>query len=225
MIPFTLPSTLPGEVNTLSDTGGAAGTLAEVTDHCAAGLGLLISQYQNSPRLQALLCGYLDQVQAVERGLVGMYERSIDITRASGEQLDLLGRIVREARDGRSDDDYRRGIRVRLLINRSQGRHEELIAIVRLFEDMTTGVVRLRDYQPARIVVWVQAPAVNPSPEVFRRVRAARAAGVAVQTVTQPAAPTGRLFALGRTADKANITTGLGWTGDTRGGHLGHALS
>ena len=149
--PTTFPFAFPGDANSYSLTGGSDGTLAELTSHCESALSLLIGQYQDSPKLQALICGYADRVQALELGLVGVYERGLSIDRASGDALDLIGRILREARDGRADIPYRRALAVRILVNRSQGRLEDLIAIVRLFEDMDDepgAVVRIQDVPP-----------------------------------------------------------------------------
>ena len=240
-LPYALPSTLPGGLSlglslepSTSPTGGAAGTLALLSPaHCASALSLLIAQYADSPLLQALLCSYLDRLHEAERGIVQVYQYGLDVDRAQGDLLDLLGRVVRESRDGRADHLYRNGIRVRILINRSQGRIPELLAIARLFEVESPdapgdGSVVLREYQPARISVRVEsAPQINASSEIHRRLRRAKAAGVALQTVTfpHPDATTARLFRLGRAIDTANTTTGLGWTGDTRGGYLGHALA
>lgn len=237
-LPYSLPTYLPGPVpdsaNTTSDLGGAAGTLHELTSHCASARALILAQYKDSPHLLALLCSYVDRIQELETGIVAVYERAIDIENAEGDQLDLIGRIVREARDGRSDWQYRNGLRVRVLINRSQGRLEDLIAIVRLFEvmdDDPAAYVRIREPQPMRVTVHVAAaPSLNAPSEIHRRMLRAKAAGVALQTITHPtpAPSVSRIFALGAGAasvDKANVTTGLGWTGDTRGGHLGHVLA
>jgi hypothetical protein len=231
LLPYSLPTTLPGDaasayVNTLSPTGGSAGTLAEFTSHCESALALLIAEYQDSPLLQALICGYLDQIQAAERGLISIYERALSIADAEGEQLDLIGRIVREARDARSDDDYRRALRVRILVNRSQGRHEELIGIASLFEDGAQ--VLLQDVQPARIEVRINAPSINEPSAVHARLRRAKAGGVSLTTITHPDATAGRLFLLGRASGYAttNATTGLSTVSDTtRGGALAHALT
>jgi hypothetical protein len=229
-LPFHLPSEIPGYEATTSDTGGGAGTLHEVTDHVGGALALLIAQYQDSPLLRGLIGSYVHQIQDVEHGLVQIYQNALSIETAIGVQLDLIGRVVREARDGRTDDDYRRALRVRVLVNKSQGRHEDLIAIVRLFEDMDTsgGTVKVQDLQPARIEVRAEAPAVNEPSEVHKRVRLAKAAGVSLTTITHPEATAGRLFVLGRASAYAstNATTGLSWTGDTaRGGALAHALT
>lgn len=231
-LPYTLPTLLPGGSAvydvTADATGGGDGTLRALTSHCEAGKALLIAQYRDKPRIAALLCAYLDRVQSVDDATARLYEHGLSLETAQGVHLDLIGKIVREARDGRDDDSYRRGLRVRVLVNRSQGRIRDLIAVAALYEG--AGVtVRIREYQPARLVVYMGGIVSTDPDGLHKRLRQAKAAGVALQTVTHPAPPDGsRIFALGNgaaSADTTNTTTGLGWTGDTRGGYLGHVLA
>ncbi len=222
MPPFLLPSYLPGGYPAPSATG----TLGAIASVCASASALILSQYKDKPLLAGLLCSYLDRIQALDTATTTLYQIALSLDTAQGAHLDMLGRIVRESREGRGPAEYRRAIRVRVLVNRSQGRIEDLIAIASLFEDGAG--VRVREYRPARVVVWMTAPAVNPPATLHVRLRRAKAAGVALQTVTHPApAVAGRLFALGSGAasvSKTNLLTGLGWTGDTRGGRLAHVL-
>lgn len=231
-LPYTLPSLLPGDGSTYAvtadATGGGAGTLRALTSHCEAGKALLIAQYRGKPRIAALLCSYLDRVQAVDDATATLYEHGLSLETAQGVHLDLIGKIVREARDGRTDEAYRRGLRVRVLVNRSQGRIRDLIGIAALYEgDGVT--IRIREYQPARVVVYMGGIVSTDPDGLHKRLRQAKAAGVALQTVTHPAPPSGaRIFLLGNgaaSADQTNTTTGLGWTGDDRGGYLGHVLA
>lgn len=51
---------------------------------------------------------------------------------ATGFDLDRIGAIVGEARQGRSDERYRLWVRARALLNRSAGRVDDLLKILRL---------------------------------------------------------------------------------------------
>ncbi len=233
-LPYLLPSLLPGPLtaddgNATSATGGSAGTLAEYTSHAAGALALLIQQYQDSPLLQSLLNSYLERVQELESGLVGVYERALSVEDGEGVNLDLIGRIVREARDGRADYAYRLGLRTRILINRSQGRLEDLIAIVRLFEDMDTdgGTVRIQDVQPARVEVRADNTRINPLGEIHRRLRRAKAAGVSLQTIgtVAPGATPATAFRLVTVAEaESKSEIGLAPEDSSFGGYLSHVL-
>lgn len=233
-LPYALPMLLPGVGEaalspTTSDTGGSDGTLYALTSHGASALALLIQEYQDSPHLKALIRSYVDRVQELETGLASVYEFGLDVNTATGSALDLLGKIVRESRDDRDDEEYRRSIRTRILVNRSQGRIRDLIAIVRMFEGMddTGAIVTVREYQPARVTVHVGGVPVNAPEDIHARLLRAKAAGVALQTVTNDAAPAPEnVFLLGGAYDKTELSTGLAWAGgDSRGGYLSHVRS
>lgn len=235
-LPYTLPTTLPGAAVvpaavTTSAAGGADGTLHEVTSACDGGLALLIAQYEESPRLRALICSYLDRAQETDHGLVQVYELGLDVDAAEGEALDLLGRIVREARDGRADYEYRRGVRTRIRINRSQGRREDLIAIVRLFEEMSSdpaAKVRIQELQPARAEVRVDGSPVNRIRDIHSRLRRAKAAGVALQTMgleTGTRATAFRLIRASAYPQKSAIGLKCITDGTPAGGVLSHVLA
>ncbi len=241
-LPYALPSFLPGPVvdptNEADGTGGSAGTLREVEGGlCPEGQDLLLAQYQDSPRLKALLCALLDPAQEFDVAAVGMYERALSLDDAEGVNLDLIGKIVREARDGRSDYVYRRALRVRVLINRSQGRLRDLIQIVRLFEDMDLpgsdplAYVRIRSVQPKRLEVRIVSVPVNEAREIHKRLRQAKVAGDALTTMVLPS-PDGtiaRAFRFGRAADYPEKNTDQGFTSvlgpPPDGGYLLHALT
>jgi hypothetical protein len=55
-----------------------------------------------------------------------------DVDLATGVQLDRLGKLVGQVRNGYVDDVYRRYIRARIAVNRSKGKRADLIKIARL---------------------------------------------------------------------------------------------
>lgn len=81
--------------------------------------------------VQLLVAAFAAPAQDVENALQQLLlQRWIDT--AVGVQLDQLGEIVGQSRQGLDDDDYRRFCRARILTNRSDGRFETLIAIALL---------------------------------------------------------------------------------------------
>jgi hypothetical protein len=129
-------------------------TLTQTTDHTTEALANLLEQFKNSPKLAALLTSYVDQIQDLEDAIYGLLQgRWLDY--AEGDQLDGLGSIVGENREGRTDSDYRLAIRVRILINLCEGTPEQIIEI---FELLTGAVIELREYFPAALVVSVLSP-------------------------------------------------------------------
>jgi hypothetical protein len=77
--------------------------------------------------LTALVAPIQDLENAIQQLLT---ERTVD--RAIGVQLDVIGRLVKQRREGRLDDDYRRHLRARIKANRSSGIVEEWLAIAEL---------------------------------------------------------------------------------------------
>lgn len=229
-LPYFLPALLPGPLDPLEiptdPLGGGAGDLAYLGSICDQSFALLISQYQDSPLVKAWICSYLHALEGTDDAAVDVWARVLDLDTAEGVALDIIGRIVREARGGRGDYLYRNALRVRVLVNKSQGRIEDLIAIAALFEGVPVGAVRLSEVQPARIEVRITGTPVNPPAEVDKRLRLAKSAGVALTTIVQAyPATTGRGFRLSLAADypEKNTTEGLS-DGSGSGGYLLHAM-
>jgi hypothetical protein len=151
--------------------------LRRVEDHCADGLALLLEQFKDKPRLAAVLCAFLQQIQELDAAAWQLLtERSIDA--GVGAQLDVIGRIVGEPREGRSDTDYRPFLRARILVNRSSGLTEEILTIVRVV--LGDVPIALREEFPAAFTVRVaDALAISPS-TLISLLQQAKAAGVRV---------------------------------------------
>jgi hypothetical protein len=78
-----------------------------------------------------LLKGLLSPVQPLEEVLQHLKsERFIDT--AIGTQLDIIGKLVGQLRNGMDDDTYRRHIRARIATHNSDGTVEDLLTIADL---------------------------------------------------------------------------------------------
>ena len=104
-------------------------TLVKSTTITADFRDKIIAQFKNKPNIAAILGALLDQVQDLEDAF---FQVLIDtrLGQSVGEQLDGLGQIVGEERQGRSDIDYALAISVRILLNISSATLEEILAIV-----------------------------------------------------------------------------------------------
>lgn len=79
-----------------------------ISTHIDDGLLRLVSQYQGSENVKALLRALVSRIQAQEDALKGMREgRFLHDGSAVGAQLDAIGQTVGLARNGLSDDVYR----------------------------------------------------------------------------------------------------------------------
>lgn len=153
----------------------------ENTDYCGAGKKLLLEEFKNKPRMEAFLCKLLDQVTQVEAALWDLFTLR-GLEEATGTQLDGIGTIVGEPRRGRLDDIYRVFLRVRIMVNASDGKIEQLYDIVRtaLGED---SIVRIQTGN-TRITVNVDSDIDPIAPiDLMLILREAKGGGIAIQLV------------------------------------------
>ena len=229
-LPYILPAELPGPLD-LPPPARIPGSLSPWPNSRPDNLARILSQYKASANLLAFIGAHTDRVDIVDDVIVSLYEQLFDADRAFGPMLDFLGAVVGDPRAERSDYVYRRSIKVSLLVNRSQGRVDELARIVRVFEEFDTiagASVRITELQPARIEVRAHGYPLNAPAEIRKRLRRAKSAGVALSTLTlPPGVPHTRGFSL-TTIDRAgekNALTGLSNSSDLAyGGRLLHVL-
>lgn len=99
--------------------------------HVSEGLGLLIDAFKEKRYIGGFLATWLAQVQDLEAVLWEIIDgRYVDT--AIGQQLTYLGDLVGEARLGRSDDELRLAVRLRIRTNRAQGTAEDVIQVTAL---------------------------------------------------------------------------------------------
>ena len=229
-LPYFLPSFLPGDPEASTDPDRIEGSLVPALESRAETLDLILSQYLESPLLLSWIGAYVDPIGALDDTIVDVYETVLDIERAPGVWLDNLGRIVGEARRGRGDYEYRRGLRVRVLVNRSSGTAPQLARIARLHEELDSdplATVRVRREGPGSIVVTIDGDPAGLPVWVHGYLSEAVAAGVRIQTVTIPF-DTSRAsaFRLCAVADAGgNSLIGLAEVDLSRGGALSSVLS
>ncbi len=112
----------------------------QITDHSDQAVARLHTIHKAKANIEALVRMLVDPIQTIEDTLWQLLtERLIDT--AIGEQLNVLGRIVGQTRDGLSDSDYRRHIRARISVNKSKGLWTDLIAVARLIINDTDAVL------------------------------------------------------------------------------------
>jgi len=144
------------------------------SDHVTRGIERLIERYRQ-PKTSALLASWLTEVQAVEDAFYQLLtERSIDT--ATGAMLDMLGRIVGQPRGGRDDATYRLWISARVLVERSSGTTEQIIAIADKLAGGNT--VKLREYFPGSFMLDMGALDSHTGLQIAQLIVPAKAAGV-----------------------------------------------
>lgn len=105
-------------------------------DYAAIAVPRLTGQFENSPKLKALMAAIVGPLTTLETEADALVaDRWIDT--AIGEQLDGCGYIVGEPRQGRDDDAYRTAIKYRVFVNISKGTPTDLIHGLKFLTDPT----------------------------------------------------------------------------------------
>jgi len=103
--------------------------LVYVPDHADVAVADLLHQDRDKPRLLALVRGLAAGVQELEDLAFPALVDGGVLDASSGAQLDQWGALVGEPRLGLGDDDYRRFIAARVLVNIGSGTVEDLLTV------------------------------------------------------------------------------------------------
>ena len=121
-------------------------------DHGPLGVARLVKQYRGDQvRVQDVQAAFLAALQPIEDVSMDVLVGRWPLT-AIGAQLDTLGEIVGQGRGQFTDDQYRLWILARILVNKANGRIEELINILELL-----GVtdIKIKEFRPAGLFISI----------------------------------------------------------------------
>jgi hypothetical protein len=124
--------------------------LTEKLNHVAEALDNLVQQFKGSGNLALFITSWVNEVQELEGMWFDLLENRW-IATAVGAQLDGLGSIVGEDRQGRPDAEYRVAIIARVGINIGSGTPEQIITYVTTVTDGAN--VELAEFFPAALTV------------------------------------------------------------------------
>lgn len=200
------------------DDTGEEHCLAQHTSVVVDGQELLLFQFQDSPRLKALLAIYLKQIQEVEDALwLELQQR--DINQAAGIYLDQIGDLIGQPRSGLADLVYRDLLRARIAANRSRGTSADIIDVIQaLFGN--AGILS-EDY-PAKVIYDTDAlVSLYDLDTVFQVLRASVSSGIQFMLIYQ-LSPTANLFKFAPPGGAVVVDAnhGFGNTAQTTGGKL-----
>jgi hypothetical protein len=127
--------------------------LGSVTAHRHKAKERTIERWKNPEGYAAVRASYADEIQEAENALWSIkYAQLLDD--AFGESLNVIGRIVGEPRNGRTDPGYRVRIRARIRVNQSFGTPGDLLAVCALLD---TADFRYTRTPPAAYVITTSA--------------------------------------------------------------------
>ena len=118
-----------------------------------------IEQFRSSTNLHNLACSYLEQIQLLEEAFHLILDK-FNLQCAVGDQLDILGRIVNENRQGQTDDEFRQAIRTKIRANVSEGTIEDIIAIAKSALNQA-GSIEVTEAFPGTAFVRVNGVTLN----------------------------------------------------------------
>jgi hypothetical protein len=108
------------------------GSIRTISDHAAAALGRLATQFRESPRLKGFITVVANEVQACENAFNDMRAQLRDYTVAADDALDKIGNLIgAPVRGPRNNVDYRLRIAAQILTNRSSGEGASLYGIAK----------------------------------------------------------------------------------------------
>lgn len=159
-------------------------------NNVAEGLANLIEQFSDKENIRQYLTAFLNQVQDLEDVLNEVLTLTDEINAAFGQQLDNLGSIVGENRNGKSDAQYRTSISARIQLNSSEGTIENVLGLI-VAIDPSNAIV-LEELFPAGFIATMLNP-VDPAlidvNQLGELVTEGRPAGVKGSVVLHPPNP------------------------------------
>lgn len=125
-----------------------------ITVHRNLARSRLIEQWKNKPAFLAILDGIMNEIQLAENACFEVIaSRAIDY--AEGVNLDTIGDIVGQLREGRTDSVYRLWLKARIRANRSFGEATDLIEVLQL---LAAPAFTLQEVYPAGFYIEFGLP-------------------------------------------------------------------
>lgn len=118
------------------------------------GMSQLLWQWRDSPNLKAFLGSLLLQLEKLQDTFYQLLNER-GIYTAIGDQLDTLGRLVGELREGRGDDLYREAILARISVNAASGTAEDVKQTAKVLSGVN--YVYIYEHFPACTYMFVPA--------------------------------------------------------------------
>jgi hypothetical protein len=118
---------------------------------------LNIEQFKNSENFNKILkivAEPFDELKVVFSDLKGI----LNIANSSGKQLDLIGHIVLESRNGRNDVDYRSALTLKIFKNTSRAFVEDIVKILTIVTNATKVVYS--DNPPAAYTIYTNGKTI-----------------------------------------------------------------
>ncbi|MEI6806743.1 MAG: DUF2612 domain-containing protein [Myxococcaceae bacterium] len=138
-------------------------------------MNLLLSQFHDSPILNALQNAFLEQIAELEFVFEDL--RNL-IDQAEGSQLDVLGKIVGQKRFAMSDANYKLWLEARILLNKSRGIEDDLRDLLRILIHQE---VEIREHSDIAFTVFIYQVTSQDPQQLFEIIKHAKPLGVQIR--------------------------------------------
>lgn len=178
-------------------------------------LGLMMRVFRDKPRSEGYMKVIAKQIQDFETAICEVNDMS-QFTVAFGVWLDQIGDVVDQARNGLDDDGYRVFILARQIINFSQGRNDDLTAILYQILGNNFQHTYSHPYPATTLLELGEQQFVTDYELIFSMLREAKSVGVRLLYVW-PTAPLADSFVFASSWDteSSSITQGFASTYDS----------
>jgi hypothetical protein len=130
--------------------------VTQITTHEQDALNRLIYQYKGKVNLKNLIKDLsTTQIQEIENAAIELYSR-LNIDDSEGVQLNKIGEIVGQPRNGLSDTTYRIFLKAKIAVNVSEGDIEQVISVWKLMTG--SSIVSLLEAYPAEVDLYYDVP-------------------------------------------------------------------
>lgn len=180
-------------------------------------LETLYGQFQGAPIIDAIVASYAIQAQEIENMLIQLWVlRSLEL--AENDQLDVLGGIVGEDRQGRSDADYSIAIGARIRTNKSNATIEDILSAMVAAENRT---YNLNNHGGAAITVEAAGPiGTTNQEELWAVLQNVKGGGVRADLLYHTADDDEVFILASGSVEESSTTQGLANDALTTGGYL-----
>ena len=145
--------------------------IVQITDY-DVNLSLLIEEYKDKEKFIGVLKAAADQSDDLEAAAFEVRDE-FWLDTAEGVQLNVIGDIQKESRQGRNDTDYRAAIKVRITVNNGSGESETFYTALTQIYGAT--YARLQNIRSATLDIYVD---IEISADDFQALERIAAAGV-----------------------------------------------
>ena len=175
--------------------------------HVQEAIDNLIDAFSDKPLFTGLLSSYVQQIQDLEDAFSEILTETTTTT-STGAQLDALGSIVGELREGRNDLQYSTAINAQILLLQAEGTPEDIIALTVAIAGSVTVVIE--ENFPASFAVTIDDPVDPTVVDVLNMgalIASGKPAGVGMSLIWYESLNPFRFDTVGQCLDQGELAT------------------